>query len=173
MWVMPSSSARCAQLPRAADKVPYYAALKKFRDYLNGTISHLDESDIVFADSRLKKKEQEVPDEKKPSMYSDDNVEGEQKFVDGMPVKHESGLIPGKKKRGRPKKIKNPEDQPPPDLEKMDGANEVVKKRRGRPKKIHQQQKQQEREAREREQQQQQQQHHNSNSHHQMMGMAN
>ena len=53
MWVMPSSSARCAQLPRAADKVPFYAALKKFRDYLNGMISNLDETEVVFSDSKL------------------------------------------------------------------------------------------------------------------------
>lgn len=51
---MPSSSARCAQLPRAADKVPFYAALKKFRDYLNGVIPHIDESDCVFADPKSK-----------------------------------------------------------------------------------------------------------------------
>lgn len=54
MWVMPSSSARCAQLPRASDKVPYYAALKKFRDYLNGTVAVLDENDIVFQYCKLK-----------------------------------------------------------------------------------------------------------------------
>lgn len=52
MWVMPSSSARCAQLPRAADKVPFYMALKKFRDYLNGVIPHIDESECVFADPK-------------------------------------------------------------------------------------------------------------------------
>ncbi|XP_025074123.1 probable serine/threonine-protein kinase yakA [Pogonomyrmex barbatus] len=160
MWVMPSSSARCAQLPRAADKVPYYAALKKFRDYLNGTISHLDESDIVFADSKLKKKEQEAIEDKKP-IFADDLPDGESRIteINGMGIKQESGMIPGKKKRGRPKKIKNPEDQPPPDPEKLDANGEVIKKRRGRPKKIHQQQKQLERENREREQQQQQQQH--------------
>ena len=33
LWVMPSSSARCAQLPRAVDKVPFFEALRKFRDY--------------------------------------------------------------------------------------------------------------------------------------------
>lgn len=54
MWVMPSSSARCAQLPRAADKVPFYAALKKFRDYLNGVIPHIDESECVFVDPKSK-----------------------------------------------------------------------------------------------------------------------
>lgn len=54
MWVMPSSSARCAQLPRAADKVPFYVALKKFRDYLNGVIPHIEESECVFPDPKSK-----------------------------------------------------------------------------------------------------------------------
>ncbi|XP_022217344.2 G/T mismatch-specific thymine DNA glycosylase-like [Drosophila obscura] len=54
IWVMPSSSARCAQLPRAADKVPYYAALKKFRDFLNGLIPNIDESECVFTDQRIR-----------------------------------------------------------------------------------------------------------------------
>lgn len=49
---MPSSSARCAQLPRAADKVPFYAALKKFRDYLNGLVPDYDENDYVFNDPK-------------------------------------------------------------------------------------------------------------------------
>lgn len=164
MWVMPSSSARCAQLPRAADKVPYYAALKKFRDYLNGAITHLDESDIVFADAKLKKKDPDTLEGKKSSPADDLERENANHVLDG--IKQEGDvLIPGKKKRGRPKKIKNPEDQPMPDVDKLDGNGEVVKKRRGRPKKIHQQQKLQEREAKEREQQQQQQQ---AMSHHHM-----
>ncbi|SPP89016.1 uncharacterized protein LOC117590619 [Drosophila guanche] len=54
IWVMPSSSARCAQLPRAADKVPFYAALKKFRDFLNGLIPNIDESECVFTDQRIR-----------------------------------------------------------------------------------------------------------------------
>ncbi|KAH8269801.1 hypothetical protein KR018_008127 [Drosophila ironensis] len=54
IWVMPSSSARCAQLPRAADKVPFYAALKKFRDFLNGLIPQFDESECVFTEQRIR-----------------------------------------------------------------------------------------------------------------------
>lgn len=46
--MMPSSSARCAQLPRAVDKVPYYLALKKLRDHLRGDLPTLDDSEIVF-----------------------------------------------------------------------------------------------------------------------------
>uniref|UniRef100_A0A915HP17 G/T mismatch-specific thymine DNA glycosylase n=1 Tax=Romanomermis culicivorax TaxID=13658 RepID=A0A915HP17_ROMCU len=36
VYVMPSSSARCSQLPRASDKVPFYVALRKLRDYVSG-----------------------------------------------------------------------------------------------------------------------------------------
>ena len=48
MWVMPSSSARCAQLPKAEDKVPYYEALKKFRDFVRGESERPQEKDLVF-----------------------------------------------------------------------------------------------------------------------------
>ncbi|KAM7341303.1 thymine DNA glycosylase isoform 3-T9 [Cochliomyia hominivorax] len=71
IWVMPSSSARCAQLPRAADKVPFYTALKKFRDYLNGLIPHIDQSECVFTEERIKQQcEQE-------------NYKNQQKNTDG------------------------------------------------------------------------------------------
>ncbi|KAH8319352.1 hypothetical protein KR067_005021 [Drosophila pandora] len=64
IWVMPSSSARCAQLPRAADKVPFYAALKKFRDFLNGAIPHIDDSECVFTDQRIRDQNQTGSNEK-------------------------------------------------------------------------------------------------------------
>ena len=53
---MPNSSARCAQLPRAIDKVPFFAALKKFRDFLTGKIKEEDfnEDEVVFNDIKLK-----------------------------------------------------------------------------------------------------------------------
>lgn len=54
VWVMPSSSARCAQLPRALDKVPFYSALRKFRDYLRGTIDFISEEEMTFAHVKLK-----------------------------------------------------------------------------------------------------------------------
>ena len=69
IWVMPSSSARVAQLPRAVDKVPFFEALRKFRDYLNGKIEKIDECEVTFANVVLKswpKKnaiKQEKPDE--------------------------------------------------------------------------------------------------------------
>lgn len=112
MWVMPSSSARCAQLPRAADKVPYYAALKKFRDYLNGTISHLDESDIVFADAKLKKKEQEAIEDKKPAYCEELTNDGESRIGDMNGIKHDS-RYPGRRRgagrrRSRIRRISRP-----------------------------------------------------------------
>ena len=53
VWVMPNSSARCAQLPRAVDKVPFYSGLKKFRDYLRGTVSSIEENEMVFKEVKL------------------------------------------------------------------------------------------------------------------------
>jgi len=47
-WVMPSSSARCALLPRASDKVPFYQALKKYSDYIKGKIPEPDISEVTF-----------------------------------------------------------------------------------------------------------------------------
>src|SRR5690348_618886 len=92
---MPSSSARCAQLPRAADKVPFYAALKKFRDYLNGLITELDDSEIVFNDSKPSSKS--ANGESKLSLEAGSTmVDDEQKYSDATNS--------GKKKRGRPRK---------------------------------------------------------------------
>nr|5FF8_A Chain A, G/T mismatch-specific thymine DNA glycosylase [Homo sapiens]5HF7_A Chain A, G/T mismatch-specific thymine DNA glycosylase [Homo sapiens]5T2W_A Chain A, G/T mismatch-specific thymine DNA glycosylase [Homo sapiens] len=41
-YVMPSSSARCAQFPRAQDKVHYYIKLKDLRDQLKGIERNMD-----------------------------------------------------------------------------------------------------------------------------------
>ncbi|XP_013416975.1 uncharacterized protein LOC106178371 [Lingula anatina] len=62
IFVMPSSSARFTQLPRAVDKVPFYQALKKYRDYLRGDISHIEESEICFPNLDLKVKVKKEPD---------------------------------------------------------------------------------------------------------------
>lgn len=51
---MPSSSARCSHLPRAADKVPFYVGLKKLRDHLCGYLPDLQESEVCFPDLELK-----------------------------------------------------------------------------------------------------------------------
>ena len=54
LWVMPSSSARCAQLPRAVDKVPFFDALRKFRDYLSGRLPKIEDCEVVFANVSLR-----------------------------------------------------------------------------------------------------------------------
>ncbi|KAJ9599684.1 hypothetical protein L9F63_026467, partial [Diploptera punctata] len=129
MWVMPSSSARCAQLPRAADKVPFYAALKKFRDYLNGIIADIDETEVVFTDSKLKNYfEPELKEEPKDEHtfygYGRLATNGELTDLSNAIVKKEGEQPPAKKKRGRPKKIKS------------DCIEVKRQKKRGRPKKI-------------------------------------
>lgn len=125
MWVMPSSSARCAQLPRAADKVPFYAALKKFRDYLNGIVANIDESEMVFSEPRVKSCYEAEP---KPDIFPTEITE----------IKSEDVVV--KKKRGRPKKIKvEGEAAPPPAKPRKPPAQQncdFPKKKRGRPKKV-------------------------------------
>ncbi|XP_076811149.1 uncharacterized protein LOC143454754 isoform X1 [Clavelina lepadiformis] len=50
IFVMPSSSARCAQFPRAQDKVHYYIQIKKLRDKLKGIESNdeIEETRYTF-----------------------------------------------------------------------------------------------------------------------------
>lgn len=132
---MPSSSARCAQLPRAADKVPFYAALKKFRDYLNGVITEIDESEMVFTEPRVKSCYEAEP---KPDPYSTELTD-----ISNAVIKKEDGtIVPCKKKRGRPKKIKVEGEEPPPKpvVRKTPPTQQTncdfPKKKRGRPKKV-------------------------------------
>ena len=54
---MPSSSARCSQLPRAEDKLPFYVGLRKLRDFVNGTLHSLNEAEITFPDIKIKDKQ--------------------------------------------------------------------------------------------------------------------
>ena len=49
IWVMPSTSSRCAQIPRAVDKVPFFAALKTFLAYLKGEAPEPEECEVTFA----------------------------------------------------------------------------------------------------------------------------
>lgn len=149
MWVMPSSSARCAQLPRAADKVPFYAALKKFRDYLNGAVSEIDDKELVFSYSRLKNFfEPEIKEEKSDScgVYNYSKV-NELTDISNVKRDNETGdVLQVKKKRGRPKKIKiegqnslnanNVGQKVEEPKIKLDEKTGIPKKKRGRPKKI-------------------------------------
>ncbi|XP_058936291.1 G/T mismatch-specific thymine DNA glycosylase isoform X2 [Kogia breviceps] len=53
-YVMPSSSARCAQFPRAQDKVHYYIKLKDLRDQLKGIQRNTDVQEVQYTfDLRL------------------------------------------------------------------------------------------------------------------------
>lgn len=138
MWVMPSSSARCAQLPRAADKVPFYAALKKFRDYLNGLIPHLDESECVFSDPKFKACYEIEP---KADNISIPSIQAATDITD-LSNNHKMLDVPGKKKRGRPKKVRGADGEEPkvtprrtPSVVTLD-SDGMPKKKRGRPKKI-------------------------------------
>lgn len=45
---MPSSSARCAQFPRAQDKVHYYIKLKDLRDQLKGIERSTDVQEVQY-----------------------------------------------------------------------------------------------------------------------------
>lgn len=45
---MPSSSARCAQFPRAQDKVHYYIKLKDLRDQLKGIERNTDVQEVQY-----------------------------------------------------------------------------------------------------------------------------
>ncbi len=145
---MPNSSARCAQLPRAVDKVPFYAALKKFRDYLRGEISEIDETEVVFTDIKLKSfhessspKLTKMNSEFKILDHSD--AEGSDLSVD---VRVDP--ITGKKRRGRPPKPRADGTLPPPKRRVVldengrpvpRGSNPIDpatgRKKRGRPKK--------------------------------------
>lgn len=127
IWVMPSSSARCAQLPRAADKVPFYASLKKFKDYLNGLVPEYVESDYVFTDpkyNQLTSPSSELDQSMNPEECFDENQADIKRKKRGRPKKKNDGnesidckqtkeldgelsddkLNGSKKKRGRPKK---------------------------------------------------------------------
>ncbi|XP_015191469.1 PREDICTED: G/T mismatch-specific thymine DNA glycosylase-like [Polistes dominula] len=42
VWVVPSSSARCANFPRMTDKLHFYTALKKYLQFLKGEIKEVD-----------------------------------------------------------------------------------------------------------------------------------
>ncbi|XP_012264882.2 G/T mismatch-specific thymine DNA glycosylase-like [Athalia rosae] len=48
IWVVPSSSARCAHFPRMVDKLHFYSALSKYLLHLNGKLSEIDEREFSF-----------------------------------------------------------------------------------------------------------------------------
>ncbi|XP_037528907.1 G/T mismatch-specific thymine DNA glycosylase isoform X2 [Rhipicephalus sanguineus] len=132
VFVMPSSSARCAQLPRAVDKLPFYVALKKLRDHLRGHLPMLHPSEVTFPDVKLKVEAKEEPcdDEDAATNESDPfSTEGTDDGSSGydgsntfhVQIKEEPGSgdhpVPGSylpdppKRRGRKKKTETAASQ--------------------------------------------------------------
>lgn len=119
VFVMPSSSARCAQLPRAVDKLPFYVALKKLRDHLRGHLPMLHPSEVTFPDVKLKVEAKEEPcdDDDASDPFSTEGTDDGSSGYDGnntfhVQMKEEPGdhSVPGSyqpdqaKRRGRKKK---------------------------------------------------------------------
>lgn len=48
LWVVPSSSARCANFPRMQDKLHFYTSLKKYLSYLKGEIDEVNLEEFCF-----------------------------------------------------------------------------------------------------------------------------
>lgn len=48
LWVVPSSSARCANFPRMQDKLHFYTSLKKYLSYLKGEIDKVNLEEFSF-----------------------------------------------------------------------------------------------------------------------------
>ncbi|KAI4472465.1 hypothetical protein M0802_016797 [Mischocyttarus mexicanus] len=48
VWVVPSSSARCANFPRMTDKLHFYTALKKYLQFLKGEIKEVVLNEFLF-----------------------------------------------------------------------------------------------------------------------------
>lgn len=46
---MPSSSARCAQFPRAQDKVHFYIKLRELRDHLKGVRQSTEIEEVAYS----------------------------------------------------------------------------------------------------------------------------
>ncbi|CAG2105564.1 unnamed protein product [Medioppia subpectinata] len=55
IYVMPSSSARCSQLPRASDKLPFYIGLKQLLDKIHLSMP-IDSNEFIFPNLESNKK---------------------------------------------------------------------------------------------------------------------
>lgn len=49
LYLMPSSSARCAQFPRAQDKVHFYIKLRELRDQLKGVEQRTEIEEVAYS----------------------------------------------------------------------------------------------------------------------------
>lgn len=105
LFVMPSSSARCAQLPRAVDKVPFYLALKKIRDYVRGELDHVDDSEVTFPSLDMKvKSEIKFDKEDEPGDYECvgdltlEQIQTNSEYLEALAASAEGREIPAQKK---------------------------------------------------------------------------
>jgi len=111
---MPSSSARCSQLPRAVDKLPFYVALCKLRNHLRGDLPNLDDSEVTFPDLELKvepKKErldgkvkQETSDPETNTALVSNQLTSSAAFPLTVEIKTEGSSFMAKQKKGRRKR---------------------------------------------------------------------
>ncbi|RXG55324.1 G/T mismatch-specific thymine DNA glycosylase [Armadillidium vulgare] len=136
VWVMPSSSARCAQLPRALDKVPFYTALRKFRDFLKGTITELTEEEVTFTCPKTARhlkdceKLDGVLDDELCDPFLDDPLKD-----DLESSRFESELDSEEISRSISQSLYNLSGMTREQLEALDCPTIPIRKKRGRPKK--------------------------------------
>lgn len=73
IYVIPSSSSRCSNLPTANDKLPYWRGLKKLVDHLNGHLDALPYFELIFPDT--------LPSPKKSLSMSSSPQDGERETI--------------------------------------------------------------------------------------------
>ncbi|MCL4136275.1 UNVERIFIED_CONTAM: hypothetical protein GTU68_066590, partial [Idotea baltica] len=136
VWVMPSSSARCAQLPRALDKVPFYTALRKFRDFLKGTIAQLTEEEITFSCPKSHKHLKDL--DKLEGTFEDDLPDTflDETLKDDLEsTRFETELDSEEISRSISQSLFNLSGMTREQLEALDCPTIPIRKKRGRPKK--------------------------------------
>ncbi|CAF1016458.1 unnamed protein product [Brachionus calyciflorus] len=73
----PSTSARISILPKVSDKVPFFRALKNFRDYLNGNLEHICEEDLIFPDFKVTYNSRELNESQNNDDSFDEETQGD------------------------------------------------------------------------------------------------
>ena len=98
IFVMPSTSARCAQFPRAEDKVHYFLQIKRWRNEINGVTTDDDvvETDYTFDLKEATKlaKINKVKEEKVDSNYDINSNSFTNSFPQTVPFPTSSSPLP-------------------------------------------------------------------------------
>jgi len=98
IFVMPSTSARCAQFPRAEDKVHYFLQIKRWRNEINGVATDDDvvETDYTFDLKEATKlaKINKVKEEKADSNYDINGNSYTNSFPQTLPFPKSSSPLP-------------------------------------------------------------------------------